>query len=364
MKIIKITDKNAKEEALECLRNGGILIYPTETAYGVGVNATNETAVTKLLEYKQRPSGKAISIGCANQEMADLYVDINSEAKNLYKNFLPGALTIVSKSKGKVDSRLESENGNLGIRIPNYKFLLDLISSFKFPITTTSANSSGKKTPYSVKDILDNLTEKQKSLIDLIIDAGEIPHNPPSTVIDTTTTELTIHRSGRIDPKKIKIQDSRFMKEESDTINFGFEFMKKHLIDLENGPLLILLNGELGAGKTHFTKGIAKALGINQVIKSPTYTYVNEYSYVHETDPRAQSAKLYHLDAWRIQTKEDLQALGFYEWFQESNIIVVEWPSVVMNLDEAFFENIKYFYIDFLNLGETQREIRAYQKTN
>ena len=68
------------------------------------------------------------------------------------------------------------------------------------------------------------------------------------------------------------------------------------------------------------------------------------------------------MDAWRIQSKEDLDLLGFEKWFTTGNIIVVEWPSVVMNLDENFFENNQYFYIDFVILNNNQREIRTYRK--
>jgi len=203
MQIIKINDTKALTLALQCLEKGGILIYPTETAYGVGVDATNKYAVDKVLKFKKRPEGKAISIGVSSHKMALKYVHINKTAQNLYDNFLPGALTVISKSKNMVDSRLESNKNTLGIRIPNYKFLLDLIQKLGKPITTTSANSSGKKTPYTIKDITDNLNQKQLKLIDLIIDAGDLAHNPPSTVIDTTEEELTTYRQGRINPQQI-----------------------------------------------------------------------------------------------------------------------------------------------------------------
>ena len=207
MKIVKLDD-NSKEAiiriAIEVLGSGGLIIFPTETSYGVGVDATNSNAVSRLLEYKRRPEGKAISVAVANLKLADKYVDINPAAEGIYKNFLPGPVTVISKSKKLLDARLESEQGSLGIRIPNYRLILDILEKFNKPITATSANSAGKKTPYSIDDIFNNLSKKQKSLIDLVIDAGELPHNPPSTVIDTTSEELTVYRKGRIDPTKIK----------------------------------------------------------------------------------------------------------------------------------------------------------------
>ncbi len=352
MKVISADDQNLVETAAQVLSQGGLIVYPTETAYGIGVDATNPAAVSKLLEYKKRPEGKAISIAVESEDMAEKYVNINSEAKSFYKNFLPGPVTIVSNSKSKVDKRLESEKGTLGIRIPDYKLILEIISHFNKPITATSANLSGSKTPYSIEDILDNLPEKNKNLIDLIIDAGTLPKNPPSTVIDTTSNELTVIRSGQIDPTKTVLMNSYTTNSEEETIQTGFNIAKE--IYNSAAPSLILLNGELGAGKTHLTKGIAKFLGINQIIKSPTYTYVQEYKF-------EKDKKLYHMDAWKIDNKRDLEALEFYNWFKPGNVIVIEWPSVIMNLDESFFNSIEYFYITLRYLDNTKREIKIFK---
>ncbi len=354
MKTISLEDPKNIEESVKCLNNGKLVIFPSETCYGVAVDATNHTAVTKLLEYKKRPEGRAIPIAVLNKEMAEEYVELNSVAQNLYKKFLPGAVTIVSNSKNKVDSRLESESHTLGVRIPNFKFLLDLISRFGKPITVTSANLTGKKTPYTVNDILNNISEKQRDLIDLVIDAGELPHNPPTTVIDTTSEDLKVHREGRIDPTKVTEFETYVSNSVEETISQGEIFIKNKLPELTSSPILILLNGELGAGKTQFTKGTAKGLGIDRVIKSPTYNYVNEYKF-------GENHKLFHMDAWRIQTKEDLDLLRFEEWVKPGNIIAVEWPSVVMNLDEKFFEKIQYYYADFIIKDKQAREIRVYK---
>ncbi len=375
MQIIKITDENAEGKALECLKKGGILIYPTETCYGVGVNATDITAVTKVLEYKKRPEGKAISIGVSDISMAKNYVEINKTAQNFYNNFLPGPVTVVSKSKGKVDRRLESEKGTLGVRIPNYRFILNLIEKLREPITTTSANSAGKKTPYSIQDVLDNLSQKQKNLVDLIIDAGELPHNPPSTVIDTTTEELAIYRQGQLDPTKISKSEIRNSKNVEDTENIGRDLVRNEIDKKINKPIIFLLSGELGAGKTHLTKGVAKELGITQIVKSPTYNYVNEYKFSYQwsvisnqssanSQLKTDNSKLYHFDAWRIQNLEDLKALEFENWFKPGNVIVIEWPTVIMNLDPKFFEGKSYIYVDFINLSDSEREVRIYRIRN
>lgn len=340
------------EEAVKALSNGGLIIFPTETAYGVGADATNSEAVSKMLKYKQRPAGKAISIAVDSTKMAEEYIDINPTSQKIIKNFLPGPVTVVAKSKHRTDKRLEAENGTLGIRIPNYKLVLDIIKAYGKPFTATSANLSGEKTPYSVLDITNPWTENKKELIDLIIDGGELPKNPPSTVIDTTTEDLKVYRQGRIDPRTMELMASKVTNSAEETIQFANQFFNEHITH-NSQPVTILLSGELGAGKTHFTKGIAKALGIEQMIKSPTYTYVSEYKF--------NGSILYHFDAWRVQNKEDLDSLRFYQWFKGNNVIVVEWPSVAMALDEKFFENLKYFYVDFVILEGDKREVKIFK---
>jgi L-threonylcarbamoyladenylate synthase len=360
MKIVNVNDKNVIQETISVLRNGGIVIYPTETCYGVGVDATNFDAVTKVLDYKKRPQGKPVSIGVISESMASEYVDLNNSAKSIYKNFLPGPVTVISKSKGTVDKRLESEKGSLGIRIPNYPLILEIIKEFGKPITTTSANSSGKKTPYSLKDIFENLTEKQENLVGIVIDAGELPRNPPSTVIDTTTEELTIYRRGDVEISNTNTISKELISHSIDeTISLGEEIMKDFGSKLGTETVVFLLHGDLGAGKTQFVKGIAKALGITENVKSPTYTYVNEYE-IEKSKIKSQKSKLFHFDAWKIASVEDLYALEFDSWFKKGNVIAIEWPSIILNLKKNFLGKYKVITVEMVELSETEREVILY----
>src|SRR5260221_11616217 len=118
--------------------------------------------------------------------MAEKYAILNDTAKNVYKTFLPGPVTVISSSSGLVAPGVASKTGTVGIRIPNYSFVLKLLQKFGKGITATGANASYQKRPYSIQDIFDNISEKQKSMLGLIIDAGQLPPNEPSTVIDTT----------------------------------------------------------------------------------------------------------------------------------------------------------------------------------
>lgn len=376
MEIIDSTDKKLVEKVCQTLENGNLVIFPTETCYGVAADATNPSAVERLIKYKKRPEGKAISVAVSNEKMASDYVEINETAKNIYTEFLPGPVTVISKSLGKVDPRLESEKKTLGIRIPDYDLVLEIIKAFGKPITSTSANPASKKNPYSLQDFLDVTSEQQREQISIFIDAGELPKNLTSSVIDTTTETLKTYRIGNLnfdDKSKLNKKVTHSVEE---TIEFGESFIKLIVTEGEDGhprfqnslikrehatyPIVILLHGDLGAGKTHFTKGIAKGLGIDRIIKSPTYNYYDEYKFSsrgHVTSPSNQN-KLFHIDAWRIENKDDLESLNIKGMMSTGNILVVEWPEIILNLGgENYFENCEVHQFWFENTGENERLI-------
>jgi len=214
------------------------------------VDALNQNAVDKLLAYKARREGKPLSIAVSDAQMAEQYVEVNDSARKMYERFLPGPVTVISKSRGNVARGVESEFGTLGIRIPKYDFVLELVKNFGRPITATSANGSGEKRPYTIQDIFDGLSEKQKGLIDLIIDVGELPHNLPSTVIDTTLSAPVIFRQGNIQliaNPNISILNSA---SEQETKDIAKRVLLKNWNAVKETGLVIGLNGSLGMGKT------------------------------------------------------------------------------------------------------------------
>lgn len=336
MNRIRLTSSNHQaiiSKAVEMLNAGGILIYPTETCYGVGVDATNQKAVEKLLRYKERPAGKPVSIAVADETMARQYVEVNETARNLYKNFLPGPVTVISNSLNKVAAGIEAEDGSLGIRIPDYPFMLKLIRQFGKPITATSANLSGRKTPYAIQDILDNASEKNKKLIGLMIDAGELPHNPPSTVVDTRLHDVSVLRQGELlfanKPGKTYLT-----KSPEETQEIGRKLMEELLSELPNKCVVFALQGDLGAGKTQFAKGVARALGIAENITSPTFTIVQEYRFNRQTGH--MNGMMYHIDTWRLHEGSELSDLGFKDMMKPGNVVVVEWVEKAKDLIEKF----------------------------
>lgn len=345
MKIIKYGESSVKI-ATDFLKVGGLVIYPTETLYGIGADATNPAAIKKLTEYKNRPFGKPYSIAVFDEKMAAKYVYLNQTARDLYKNFLPGPLTIISKGRHKVAPGVESENGSLGVRIPNYKLVLDIVNGFGRPITTTSANASYKKRPYKISDILENINGSQKKLIDLIIDAGILPKNDPSTVVDTTMDDPVTLRQGEI---KFNKENEILSRSEESTQNLAKEIWQKYEEYSGKRSIIFALEGEMGAGKTRFTKGLAKAMGISELVTSPTFAIENEYG--------EGGKKLYHFDTWRLENGDEIKDLGFEDLVKNKSAISIEWAEKVSDLVRKFDDQAIIVWVKFEIGGKDNERI-------
>jgi len=309
------------DQAVATLKAGGLVIFPTETVYGAGVDATNPAAVEKLLAFKSRREGKPLSIAVTDQEMAEEFVELNDSAKKLYKRFLPGPVTVVSnvKPSANLAPGVASEFNTVGVRIPAYDLVLEIIKKLGKPITATSANASGAKRPYSIVDAMSGLSTKQKNLIDFVIDVGTLPPNEPSTVIDTTLSTPITMRSGS---SQIGTEVDQFTTaNEAETKGLAGRLLLKHWNKIREHGLVIGLNGPLGAGKTIFTKGIAEFLGISETITSPTYSYIQEYNFERHT----VKGTLYHLDVWKIDSPEMAARLSIDELMQPNSVVAIEW---------------------------------------
>jgi L-threonylcarbamoyladenylate synthase len=318
------SNEDAVKAAVECLKAGGLLIFPTETTYGAGVDATNQDAVSKLLAYKSRREGKPLSIAVTDLAMAEQFVEVNESAKRLYERFLPGPVTVVSKSKGIVAEGVASEYGTIGIRMSSHPLVAEIVKAFGKPITATSANGSGEKRPYTVQDIYDGLSEKQKSLIDVVLDAGTLPPNPPSTVIDTTLDTPVVFRQGDIKATDTSGAQTFESTSEDITKEIAQRLLLKYWNDVKEKGLLVLLQGSLGVGKTVFVKGLAQSLGISETITSPTYTYVQQYDF----NRHGFAGELHHYDLWRLEKPEMLVHLDLASALQPGHVVAVEWPSL------------------------------------
>lgn len=334
-------------EIVQILKNGGLVVYPTDTVYGLACDATNQKAVNKLRVFKGQRGNKPISIAVQDLVMAEEFVELNDTARHLYQVFLPGPLTIISRIK---DERLEmkdlaigitSQEGTVGIRIIPHDFLNQLFNHIDFPITATSANISNAPNPRSLTQWLKNTPQKKQALVDLFIDAGELPYAQASTVIDTSKESTGIVRSGSLDLSSfIPHQSSNIQtftsRSPHETKQIARNILTSNLssvISHQSSPILLALQGPLGAGKTVFTQGIAQTLGISEPIRSPTYTLVKEYLIPNlRSKIQDQRSKLFHIDAWRLSNPDEFQDLGLDAMLKPGNIIVIEWPQRVNSL--------------------------------
>ncbi|BCX14466.1 MAG: hypothetical protein KatS3mg088_149 [Patescibacteria group bacterium] len=344
MKIIK-QNKVTIEEIVNVLQKGGLVIMPTETVYGAFVDATNEKAVEKLNKYKKRPFGKPYSVAVSDQKMAENYVFLNQAAKDLYKKFLPGPLTVISRSKGKVAKGVESETKTLGIRIPDYQLILDVVRKFGKPITATSANASYQKRPYKISHILQNLSNKQKELIDLIVDAGTLPPNEPSTVIDTTSQDMPVLRTGNI---KIKNKQEITSTSEEKTKLTAKELWQKFEKFKKQRAIVFALQGEMGAGKTIFVKGLAKTLGVKEDIISPTYDLLLEYK-------AKDGIKLVHIDTWRMFEPQEIEEIELKEKINDKSVVAIEWADKVADIIRKYNEEAIIIWVK-IKYGKRKNE--------
>lgn len=344
--IIAPLNKLKLDKVVQILSKGGLVVYPTETVYGIGADATNTQAIKKLNKYKKRPVGKPYSIAVCDKEMAERYVTLNDSAKKIYNTLLPGPVTVISKGKHKVAAGVESELGTLGIRIPDYPLLLSIIRKFGRPITATSANASYQKRPYEVSDILDNISEKQKGLIDLIIDGGVLLANEPSTVIDTTQDDTPILRQGDV---VIKDKSEILSRSEENTKNFAKELWQKYESYSGKRAIVFALRGEMGSGKTIFTKGLAKAMGIDETIVSPTYNLIVNYN------ASSKHPKLSHVDVWRLKDSSELKDLNIISEVSDKSILSIEWADKISDHIRKFKDDAVIIWVD-IKMGKTDNE--------
>ncbi|MEE9323440.1 MAG: L-threonylcarbamoyladenylate synthase [Candidatus Aenigmarchaeota archaeon] len=190
MKIIKLANALKDMERVElakAIREGKIIIYPTDTLYGIGCNAKNSESVEKILKAKGRGHDKPLSIIAPSKEWIVENIKITSNNLKFIDNLFPGPYTVILKAKIKIPF-VVSKEGKIGTRIPRNEFC-DFIRSQGFPFVTTSVNLSEENPVYSINDI----PEQIKQIADYVIDAGEIKGHA-SRVYDISGKSLEILR--------------------------------------------------------------------------------------------------------------------------------------------------------------------------
>ncbi len=338
------------QKAAKSILAGDMVVFPSDTVYILAVDPTNQEAVNLLLSFKNRWPGKAISIAVSDINMAKRYVKLTKNIKKLYQSLLPGPFTIVSPGLHQVASGIEAENGSLGVRIPESKYILDLVSLLGRPITATSANLSGRTPNYSIATFLHLLSQKKKNLISLIVDAGKLPRNKPSTVIDTLDSEIKILRRGDLitGPHQSLISRSEF-----ETAKIA-EFIYKKALKVDNKKAVVFsLSGDLGSGKTVFSRSIGRELRITQKILSPTFIIYNQYSITSSV-----FKTFYHFDLYRLNSENEFKEINFLEYFLPGTIFCIEWPeNMGANLYQQLKKKTNLITVNFTYLDDHTREI-------
>ena len=219
MKTLKINpykpDRKVINKSITTILEGGLVVYPTDTAYGIAASAVNEKAIENLYRIKNRGLNKPTHVVVKDWKMIKKLTITNRSVKVLFEKFIPGPLTLILKKRpdSPIPQILSGRLPTLGVRIPDCQVTQIFSEFLKLPYTTPSANKEGESTPYSigeVKKVLD------LSLIDLVLDAGSLPRNLPSTVADLTKNTPKILREGPITNEQI---NEVLKKIRSETIN-------------------------------------------------------------------------------------------------------------------------------------------------
>ena len=163
------------ERAVQVLRRDGIIVYPTDTVYGLGGDAFSDDAILRVYEAKGRPLGKPMSVAVSDIEMLCAIACADDFALGFVGRFLPGPVTVILEARSCIPPILTGGTGRIGIRIPAHDLALGIISGFDSPITATSANMAGEKDPASPAEV--------RVPYDLLVDGGGLP-GTPSTIVD------------------------------------------------------------------------------------------------------------------------------------------------------------------------------------
>jgi L-threonylcarbamoyladenylate synthase len=186
MLILPLTPKNIKK-ARQIIKKGGVIIYPTDTLYGLGADIFNLKAVNKIFAIKGRAFKKPLSVMVGDIAEIKKIAVLNKKQQSVVNALLPGPFTLLLKKKNRIDKIITASSQKVGVRVPNSKICQLLAKNL--PITTTSANLSGQKPTLNIKKLAKIFANK----VDLIL-AGKNLSGKPSTVIDLTVKPVRILR--------------------------------------------------------------------------------------------------------------------------------------------------------------------------
>ncbi|MDO4978980.1 MAG: L-threonylcarbamoyladenylate synthase [Candidatus Saccharibacteria bacterium] len=184
------------EEAIQQLKNGGVVIIPTDTVYGIGCLASDEGAIKRIFEIKNRPLAKPINVLVAGIDQIRDIAEIEPKEEQIIREYMPGAVTIILKKKGVLPDVLTAGLETVGVRIPDDETTRKIIEETG-PLAVTSANYADEDPAREVADLPESLVEK----VDYILDEGRVQGGMPSTIVQVVGDEIKTLRVGPIEIK-------------------------------------------------------------------------------------------------------------------------------------------------------------------
>lgn len=206
MKIIQIDlNKDYSDAILEAVRvlnYGGVIIYPTDTVYGIGGNALDEKSVQRVFDIKQRPLSKPLPIIARNLIWVEGLAYISPRNRKALEKLWPGKITTILPKREIVPNITTSGNNSVGVRIPDHVFLDELLGKFGYPLVGSSANISGDEPSGNIDKIISDFS---KSVLkpDLILDVGHLEASEPSTILDLSSDKPKVLRVGPSRPEQL-----------------------------------------------------------------------------------------------------------------------------------------------------------------
>jgi L-threonylcarbamoyladenylate synthase len=196
MTIIPLKDAKPKE-IVEALKEGQTIVYPTETCYGLGCEATNQASVDQIFSIKQRQTDKPLLVVMPSIEMARDYVIWTETIDTLATTYWPGPMTVVATAKPGTGlaKGVIADDGTVAFRITDYPVAVELSTALGVPLVSTSANISAQESPYDIASV-HAMFQHATPQPDIIIDAGVLPHAAPSTIVKVIDTSIEILRQG------------------------------------------------------------------------------------------------------------------------------------------------------------------------
>lgn len=200
MKILKVNlekpEPGVVEEAVQVMREGGVIVYPADTCYGIGCDPTNTFAMEKLYSIKLRDREKGVSLTVRDIKMIKEFgmASLDEQAEEILRKYFPGPFTFLL-----VNTNFKyCPQSAVAVRVPDHALMGALSKNFNAPYTTTSANISGEPPAYSVAEMEEKLLNPEFliNVPDLVLDGGELPRNPPSTIVDLTSWPPKVVRQG------------------------------------------------------------------------------------------------------------------------------------------------------------------------